>query len=385
MTKTIAILGAGPAGLAVAHYLLTYVAPNVPDLHVVLINPSDEFYWNIASVRLVIPGQLADDKYLWSIPKLFAKYPSSKFEFVLGKAQTLSPDTNSVVVALNDGSSRRIDYHTVIVATGSNAKGDMPWKPLGSSQETRAAIAKLQEDIKNANSIVVGGAGTTGVEFAGELGSEYAKAGKKTVTLVSADALPLEPRIMQRTRKTALSQLEGLKIKVVSETKVTSITQSGGQQVLELTGKDGSKTTIKADLFVPTYGMVLNTQFAPADMRDANGYMNQDTFLRAPKYKNVFVLGDAGNLQPMQALNVENQVRHLTKNFEAYLETGKLEEYKFDDKVVMGLTIGRDGGTGQFGTWKPLSIFIWFFVGRYLGTNYAHDYAGGLRTFGGKW
>lgn len=385
MTKTIVVLGAGLAGLPVAHYLLSHTLDTVPDLRVVLVNPSDEFYWSLASVRAVIPGQLSEDKYLWSIPKLFAKYPSEKFEFVLGKAETLSPETDSVVVALNDGSRRNIDYHSIVVASGSDAKENMPWKPLGSSRETRAAVLKLQEDIRNAKSIVVGGAGTTGVELSGELGSEYAKSGKKSVTLIAADSLPLQAGVMDRTRRAAKDQLEKLNIKVVTDSKVTSVAQSGSQQVIEVTKKDGGKSTIKTDLFVPTYGLAVNTQFAPAGMLDSSGLLRQDAFLRSPKYKNVFVLGDAGNLQPMQGITVEGQVRHLTKHFESYLKTGKVEEYKFDPKVKLGVSIGRDGGTGQFGTMKPFSFVVWWVKGRFLGTDFAHEYAAGLRTFGGKW
>ncbi|KAI0122819.1 hypothetical protein BJ170DRAFT_599492 [Xylariales sp. AK1849] len=386
MTKTIVVLGAGLTGLPVAHYLLSHTAANVPDLRVILVSPNDEFFWNLAAVRAVIPGQLAEDKYLWSIPKVFAKYPTDKFEFVAGKAETLLPDTNSVTVTLNDGSKRNIGYHTVIVATGSDAKQAMPWKHVGTSQQTRAAISQLQEGIKNAKSIVVGGAGATGVEFAGELGSEYAKFGHKAVTIISADALPLEERIMTATRETAEKELEKLKIKVVTDTKVTGVTESGGRQVLELTKKDGSKTTLKADLFVPTYGMVYNTEFAPASMIDAaSGRLSQDTYLRSPQYKNVFVLGDVGNLQPPQGVQSDTQLRHLAKQMESYLKTGKLEEYKFDDKITLGLAVGRDRGTGQLGTWKPFSLIMWYFKSRYLGLNWSEDVVAGRRSFGGKW
>ncbi|KAI1876476.1 hypothetical protein JX265_004002 [Neoarthrinium moseri] len=386
MTKTVVVLGAGMAGLPISHYLLSHTTTSVPDLRVILVNPSDEFYWNLASVRAVVPGQLSEDKYLWSIPKLFAKYPSDKFEFLAGKAETLSPDSNSVVVALNDGSKRSIDYHTVIIATGSDSKDGMPWKTVGTSQQTRAALAKLQQGIKDAKSIVVGGAGTTGVEFAGELGTVYAKAGTKAVTIISADTLPLESRVMESTRSTAKSELERLNVKFIAGAKITNVTEAGGQQVLELTKKDGSKTALKTDLFVPTFGMVLNTQFAPRDMLDAQGQLQQDKYLRAPKYKNVFVLGDAGNLEAKQAAMLENQIRHLAKQFDSYFKSGQVEEYKFDpSKVMLGISIGSGRGTGQVGTWKPFSLIMWFMKSRHLGTDKAMDIAAGLRTFGGKW
>jgi apoptosis-inducing factor 2 len=386
MTKTIVILGAGLAGLPVAHYLLSRTAVTHKDIRVVLVNPSDTFYWNLASPRIVLPGQLVEDKYMWSIPDLFAKYPSDKFEFVAGKADTLSPEDNSVVVRQADGSTRTIAYHTVIVATGADAREKMPWKPLGSSAETREAIARLQGAIEKAKSIVVAGGGVTGVELAGELGAAYAKSGLKQVTLIVSDSLPLERRIMKRTREAALRQLQGLGVKVLIDSRVATISPgTGSKQMLEISKSGGNKATLETDLFIPTYGVVINTQFAPASMKDAEGRLAQDSRLRAPGYDNIFVLGDAGNLQPMQGINVEGQVRHLTKQFNTYLRGDAVAEYKFDrSKIMMGVSVGPSGGTGQFGSIKPFSFFISIVRGQ-LGTNYSKDYAAGVRTLFGKW
>ena len=66
---TVAIIGASYAGLHIAHSLLT-----VPDVKVVLVNPSTVFYWNIAAPRIVAKakadaeslierrGRMAEDK-----------------------------------------------------------------------------------------------------------------------------------------------------------------------------------------------------------------------------------------------------------------------------------------------------------------------------------
>ncbi|KAF7530471.1 hypothetical protein G7054_g9564 [Neopestalotiopsis clavispora] len=390
MTKTIVILGAGLAGLPVAHYLLSRTALTHTDIRVVLVNPSDTFYWSLASPRIVLPGQLVEDKYMWSIPDLFAKYPADKFEFVAGKAETLSPEDNSVVVRQADGSTRTIAYHTVIVATGADAREKMPWKPLGNSAETREAIAKLQGAIEKAKSIVVAGGGVTGVELAGELGAAYAKSGHKEVTLIVSDSLPLERRIMKRTRESALRQLQGLGVKVLVDSRVTTISPlgtTGSKQTLEISkSASGTKTTtLETDLFIPTYGVVTNTQFAPASMKDAEGRLAQDSRLRAPGHDNVFVLGDAGNLQPMQGVNVEGQLRHLTKQLDAYLRGEAVAEYKFDGaKIMMGVSVGPSGGTGQFGSIKPFSFLVGM-MRKQLGTNYSKDYAAGVRTLFGKW
>ncbi|KAH8652385.1 hypothetical protein BX600DRAFT_501662 [Xylariales sp. PMI_506] len=394
MSKTVVILGAGFAGVPLAHYLMSRVAPSDPELRVVLVSPNDHFYWVVASPRFVIPGQLDESKYMFPIDKSFSKYPASQFEFVAGSAARLVPESNSVVVALNsgsgsgsgDGAERTIPYHTLVVATGSNSLEGMPWKGTGTTAQTRASVRQLQEAIAAADSIVVAGAGATGVEFTGELGSEYGKTGKKSITIISADTLPLGSNILTSVREAARNELTKLKVEVVGGATVTSVSVGdGGKKVIELTKKDGSKTTLKADLFVPTYGAAINTQFAPEDMWGLDGRLEQNTSLRSPKYKNIFIVGDAGNLQSRQLSYADAQVRHLAKHFSKYLKTGEIEPYQPDEKTVLAVTVGRDRGTGQSGSMKIFSLLIWWFKGRSLGTQYAPDVAAGLRSITAKW
>lgn len=249
-------------------------------------------------MRAAVPGQYGDDKIFFSIPQSFSGYGKEKFEFVLGKAQTWDPAQNSVIIATNDGATRAVDYHTIFVTTGTTPKDQMPWKTLGSRAETHAALDKLREDVEKATSIVVGGAGATGVEFAGELAYEYARTGKKTVTLISAESLPMGPEIMDSTRLQAQKELEALKVEVITGAKVTSVkSDESALQILELTKSDGTTKTVKADLFVPTWGFTFNSDFAPADLRNSNGRLKVNSQLQAPGHGNVFILGDVADLQ----------------------------------------------------------------------------------------
>jgi NADH dehydrogenase FAD-containing subunit len=73
-------------------------------------------------------------------------------------------------------------YDALIVATGARAADGPPWKAYRSYEQTSASLYEIQEMIKNANSVVVGGGGPTRVETAGELGYEYGR--KKEITLI---------------------------------------------------------------------------------------------------------------------------------------------------------------------------------------------------------
>ncbi|KAI0405202.1 putative FAD binding protein [Xylaria palmicola] len=398
MTRTVVVLGAGQVGLPIAHYLLRRTAERHPDLRVVLVSPHDTFYWKIASVRFALPDQMGEDRYMYPLAEQFAAYPPARFELVVGAAEALDPERNVVGVRVGaegegkeagGGELREIEYHTLIVATGSRYRDDMPWKELGSSAQTRAAIAGLRAAIRDARSIVVAGAGLTGVEFAGELGSAYGKAGLKEITLVGADTLPLEKqRLKQSVRETAKHELEKLGVKYIGGAKVTTTKTAGGggdddaSGTVTLTRADGTAETLAADLVVPAAGVVPNTAFAPASMRGgggaAPGLLRQAADLRSPGHDNVFVLGDAGDLQPAQAAHADAQARHLMTQFDAYFAGRPVRPYAFDPSGTrVAFTVGRDRGTGQVGSWQLWSIVVWWLKGRHLGTDTAAAYARG--------
>ncbi|OTA61263.1 FAD/NAD(P)-binding domain-containing protein [Hypoxylon sp. EC38] len=402
MTKDIVILGAGVAGLPIAHYLVSRTAAQTPDLRVVLVSPNTHFYWGLASVRFVLPVKqhgITEDKYLFPIEEQFSRYPNKEqFKFVAGSAKQLHPDKNTVTIALSgkEGEELEINYHTLIIATGTTYRGGMPWKAVGTTEATRTAITQLQKQIDAAKSIVVAGAGATGVEFAGELGAAYGKSGKKKITILSTDPLPLESRIQDRVRATAKKELEKLGVKYIGSAKLVSANpkSKGEEKEIKIEVNSNGKTTtqtLTADLLIPTYGAEFNTSFAPSSMVSSSGRLLQNPDLRAPNHSNIFIVGDAGSLQPPQAIYAEQQARHVMQQFASYLASeGKTvaayhlgEKDKDKDKVQFAVTIGTSRATGQVGSFQIPSLLIWWLKGRYLGTNYTGDFAAGKRTLNG--
>jgi NADH dehydrogenase FAD-containing subunit len=265
----------------------------------------------------------------------------------------------------------------------------MPFKNLSSTEETKDALHSWGERIKAAKSIVVAGAGSTGVEVAGELGQEYGVTGKKQITLVCDQDLPFNSKFKREVRETAKKELERLRVKVITNAKVTSpISPSPSSKTITLTKTSTSeKTNLQADLVIPTFGIVPNTSFLPASMLDARGFVKQTRFLRAEGHDDIFVVGDAGNLQDPQAVHADAQVVHVVKLIEARL-LGQAEtavgEYKPADKIMFAATLGRNKGTGQSGNWKVWSWIVTMLKGKHLGTNYAPAFVRGERTAGVK-
>jgi apoptosis-inducing factor 2 len=335
----------------------------------------DFLQWNLASVRVVVPDIIPVDSTFFSIPKAHSKYPAEKFEFVLGKAQMIDPTGKSITVRMNNGGSRDISYHTLIVATGSRAKDNMPWKSLETSEKTREAIAALRSRIDSAKSIVIGGAGATGVELAGELGAAYGR--NKTVTVICPSKLPLVG-LSESTRSAALKELEKLGVTVVTDAKVTNQKEINGSKRLELTHGNQSKTTIEADEFIPTYGIEYNTEFAPESWKDSDGRLKVDATLRQPSFPNVFIVGDAANAQPPTAGKLMDQLTYMKKQLVPYLKGETITDYVKDDSIGVAIAIGPNRGTGQAGKWRLFSLLVWWFKSRTLGLDMAGKAAEGL-------
>jgi len=305
---------------------------------------------------------------------------------------------------------RSIVYHTLVVATGSRYRNNMPWKEAETTAQTLANVAKLRGEIEKARSIVVAGAGLTGVEFAAELGLAYGKSGRKKITLVGTEEdLPLTPQVKTSVRETARRQLAKLGVSYVGGVKATTRpappvaaaaggdnSMNGGDkkmavaqaQTVTLTKSNGETRTMTADLVVPAYGVIPNTFFVPDRLRNdtTGGHMRQLPDLRTPGYDNVFVLGDVGDLQPARAAHADAQVRHLIKQFTAYFAGRPMKPYVFDaNRLQMALSLSRDYGTGQAGSWQIWGYLVWYLKSRHLGTDQAAAYARGKVGLGRPW
>jgi len=96
-SRIVVVLGAGMAGLPIAHHLGKRATKQYdPDLFIILVSPHGHFYWKIAAPRFALPGQMSEDKYLYLLEEQFRQYPPSKFELVIGAAHKLEPERNTV-------------------------------------------------------------------------------------------------------------------------------------------------------------------------------------------------------------------------------------------------------------------------------------------------
>ncbi|KAI9903732.1 hypothetical protein N3K66_000261 [Trichothecium roseum] len=394
-TQTVAILGAGWAGLPLAHKLLKYTAPRVAQekgggLRVVLVSPNSHFFWNVAAARGVIPGEISDDELFLPIEPAFAQYPRDQFEFVLGAAEGIDAEGSKVKVVLNDGAEKELAYDHLVIATGSRVKSGLPLKPVGTHEGTLARWKELQERVGAARSIVVAGGGPTGVELAGELAARYGdekeEEKRKTITIVMSGDKPVSTA-MPSVQDVILRDLHKLGVNVVRGARVESVRETSSASPTMTTSiitlSDGQ--TFETDLYLPAHGVQVNTSFVPKKFLDPEGSVRLDPSMRVTGTSNVWAIGDVGNLEPKQLTVTDSQIIHLSSALHAALTmttmtTGPgaaVSAYRPAGKTMVFVSLGRRHAAGQVGGWRLWGWVVSYVKGRRLFVDTAQGYVGG--------
>lgn len=370
---SVVIVGASHAGLGVSHKLLR----KVPEASITLINPSDEYYFNIATPRfLVKPESLSSSKYLYSIPESFCDYPAGSFTFIKGLVTKIDYSRKSVLVNTGEnppekGAVTSVAFDYLVIASGSTTpatlgQGSMklPFKSTA-FEDTRKAINEAQKKLQNATRIVIGGGGPLGVELAGEMAEASGTA--KVITLVSKADTLLEGAtdVVQKTAESLLRRknveiLKGVTVHQADqdpETKSWTVTLSTGQ-------------TITADEYISTTGVIPNNQFIPKIFLNRHGWIDVDDKLRVvgdgTSRSDTYAVGDI-TCHPYRLLSrVSLQGTIVTSNIAASIRGDtSLATYSAEaQKKMMVVPVGQSTGTGHIGGWTLWGCLVWYFKGR---------------------
>lgn len=366
----VVIVGAGIAGLVVAHSLLQ----GAPKTKITLINPSQTFYWNIASPRIFAkPKAFTPEQYLLPIKNSFAQYPTDAFEFVLGTATAINVSAKTVAVTLNgSGDSKDISYDHLVIASGSTNPSttgavtgtSIPFKP-SNRDDMKQLVAAAQEQIAGAKEIVIGGAGPVGVELAGELAESLRN--KATVTLISSADRVL-PMIKTSGSSVGEKKLKEKGVKIITSAKVTSAEKStDGTKTWTVSLDNGKK--LSADLYIPTTGAIPNNSFIPAQFLDSNGWVKVNKELRVQSSSSsalpIYAVGDVNTNDMRLSFKATEQARVAVANIKAdILGKGERKSYDQGDSIMMMVPVGETGGTGQLFGMTPFSFMVKFVKGK---------------------
>lgn len=244
---------------------------------------NSHFFWNLASVRAIVPGILKEEQYTTPIDKGFAKYPAESFEFIVGSAEHADLDAKNVKVSTASG-ERTISYDHLVLATGSRTSDTgVPWKANGTHEEIISTLRSTADKVKAAKHIVVAGGGATGVEVAGELGFEFKD---KEIILLTGGPVLLNGDSLASD---AANELKKLGVKITTGAKVTGTNVLPSGQT-EISLENGEKIT--TDLLLPTMGLIPNSEYLPEKVLTPKKFVDVDEFYKVKNVENVWAAGD---------------------------------------------------------------------------------------------
>lgn len=267
-------------------------------------------------------------------------------------------------------------YDILVLATGTRTIGNLPWKAsLGGYEATKDILHQYRALVKSAKSIVVGGGGPTGVELAGELGFEYGRT--KDIGLITSGTQLCADSLPANVAKVAEGHLKKMPVKITYGVKITG-TKPTSNGKTELTLDNGETKTV--DLYLPTIGMLPNSEYIPRTLLNESGYARVDQYLRVKNATDIWAVGDIVDIEPSQIVYLEKQVAAITKSLDLVLKGKQPIIYKTggDRKSccrppkcpirsahhqhtgVLALAIGRSKATGRSGSMKLPGFLIWY-------------------------
>ncbi|KXG09653.1 NADH dehydrogenase-like protein [Anoxybacillus sp. P3H1B] len=357
----VVILGAGYGGLMTAVRLQKFVGVN--EANITLVNKNN-YHYETTWLHEASAGTLHHDRVRYPIADVIDR---SKVQFVQDTVVKVVPQEKRVI--LQNG---ELTYDYLVIALGfeSETFGIKGLKEYAFSIANVNAARQIREHIEyqfatyhteeekrdERLTIVVGGAGFTGIEFLGELANripelcrEYDVDPKK-VRIICVEAAPtalpgFDPELVEYA--VSLLERKGVEFKIgtaIKECTPEGIVVAKGDEVEE----------IKAGTVVWAAGVRGSYVIDESGFEAMRGRVKVDPFLRAPGYDNVFIVGDCSLMineetnrpYPPTAQIAMQQGELCAKNLAVLIrEQGELQPFKPDIKGTV-CSLGHDDAIG---------------------------------------
>lgn len=328
MSRTVAVIGGGYGGAAVAKALES-------EADVVLIDPRDAFVNATASLRALTRPNWAGSMF----------FP---FETLLTRGKVIRDRAVSVDpggVTLASGEHVAADY--MVLATGSSYA--YPAKPTSDSvSEALDDLRRTHKELRQADKVLILGAGPVGLELAGEIKEVWPD---KHVTIVdpAGELLPgFKPEVVEDLR----GQLDVLGVDLRLATALTAPpgTEPGLAGGFTVTTSSGGE--IPADIWFRAYGTRTNSDYladGKLTTRTPQGQVPVTELLNVKGHENVYAVGDITDVAEAKMAGYAMQhAEVVAKNINAQLKgeqpTATYQPLPFP---MILLPLGPKSGVGQ--------------------------------------
>ena len=358
----IVILGAGYGGLMTATRLQKQVGVNEADI--VLVNKND-YHYETTWLHEASAGTLHHDRVRYDVREVI---DTQKVEFVQATVEEIKHEENRVIL---DSGEISYDYLVISLGAESETFGIKGLKEYAFSIVNVNAARQIREHIEyqfatynteaekkdERLTIVVGGAGFTGIEFLGELSNRIPELCKEydvdfhKVKVICVEAAPMVlPGFDPELVNYATSYLEKKGVEFRIGTAIKEATPDG---IIVAKGEDEVEE-IKASTVVWAAGVRGNSVIEKSGIEAMRGRVKVNLDLRVPGKENLFIVGDCSLIineeinrpYPPTAQIAMQQGEICARNIVALIRgKNELETFEFDNKGTV-CSLGEDEAIG---------------------------------------
>lgn len=359
---TILVLGAGYGGLTTVVNLQKMVGQD--GANIVLVNKND-YHYESTWLHEAGAGTIDSNKARYDVASVIDK---SKVKFV--KAEVTNIDVTERLVETTEG---KMDYDYLVIGLGFEGETfgipgldthALALANLNAARQVREHIEyqfaswsldEVKDDSKL--TIVVGGAGFTGIEFLGELGNRVPELCKEfdipqeKVRVLCVEAAPMVlPGFDEGLVDYAVNQLQKKGIEFSIGTPVVEATEEG----VKIKKGEDEFEFIKAGTVVWAAGVRGNKLIETSGIENARARVRVEADMRAPGFDDVFIVGDCAFMinpeidrpYPPTAQIAMQQGVQIAKNIVSLIEGNETSAFVPDLKGAV-CSLGHDDAIGD--------------------------------------
>lgn len=370
---TILVLGAGYGGLTTVVNLQKIL--NANEVEIILVNKND-YHYETTWLHEVGAGTISPDKARYPISNVINQHVT----FITATVENIDVQAKKV-----DTSSGEFTYDYLVIGLGFEGETfgipglkehALSLTNINTARQVREHIEyqfaswTLDEEKDDSKlTIIVGGAGFTGIEFLGELGNRVPELCKEfdipqeKVRLLCVEAAPtvlpgFDPELVEYAK----AQLSKKGVEFSIGTPLVEATAEG----VNIKKSEDDIEFIKAGTVVWAAGVRGNGLIESSGIESNRARIAVREDMRAPGFDDVFVVGDcafllneeAGRPYPPTAQIAMQQGVNIAKNIKHLMNNEPTEAFVYDDKGAV-CSLGHDDAIGTaFGrkfTGKPAS------------------------------
>jgi NADH dehydrogenase len=347
----VVVLGCGFGGVEVACTLRKHAK----DLDIVLVDRSTRFDYQPAYPEL-LGGKVTPEEISGDLTQFATKIGA---EFLHAEVVTIDFRAKTVKIKAPTGAVERdVPYDFLVIALGAEQTffgipGAEEYSHSVNTLEAALAAKNALDRLEHAKtpSILVIGAGLSGVEVAGELVDYFNDRGATArISLVE-----MMPRVLSACPHGNVANyvekfLSARGVAMMMETAVHEVREH------EILFKDGRK--LPYDLIIWTAGIKPNSLLEKLDLPNERGRLKMDTYLRVKGFEEVFAVGDTASFERGGACSgqnveeAENQGKVAAENILRAIAGVQLREYRPKNTIQAPralISLGDDKAVAYFG------------------------------------